>query len=217
MSPDSLPFDPVSVLIGLVLGLLIAFVLWKRKAANEPEQLREFNTRVISLNMQLDRAKQELAETNGVVARLLNERTQSRNGGSRTQSEAFEPSYSVGAPDVEEHDTIDDDPLRLTMVSGIGPKLAITLASYGVTDLTRLASISDREMALIESSAPSLADRMTREGWKQQAARLLESPEPENGSDNHANATTAFVQSFDWTRFREAGTSPPANGSGQRH
>ena len=213
MSLESLPFDPVSVVIGLILGLLIAFAVWKRRSANEPEQAREFNTRVISLNMQLDRAKQELAETNGVVARLLNERTQSRNGVATEAPENFEPSFSF-----EASEPFDEDPLRLTMVSGIGPKLAITLASYGVTDLTRLASISDREMALIESSAPSLADRMTREGWKQQAARLLESPEQDSDPDDHANGTSAFVESFDWAKFREAGSRPPANGSsGQRH
>jgi hypothetical protein len=69
-------------------------------------------------------------------------------------------------------------------------------------------------MTLIESSAPSLADRMNREGWKQQAIRLLELPPAESLPESNE---TASIESFDWTSFRER-SHPPANGSsGLRH
>ena len=45
-----------------------------------------------------------------------------------------------------------------------------------VTDLA-LAGVSERELAVIESSAPSLAERMVRERWKEQAIELLQGPD----------------------------------------
>lgn len=193
-------FDPLSLVIGVVVGVLAAFLAWKFRFSKDRDQLRDLNTRLTSQSLQLDRARQELADTKAIVARLLTER---------------EGNFTDGLHDDDEGlDSTDSDPLRLTMVAGIGPKLAITLASYGVTDLIRLASLSEQQMTAIESSAPSLADRMNREGWKQQAIRLLEQPPVVSSSDGNE---TASIESFDWTRFQER-SAPPANGtSGLRH
>ncbi len=211
MNFDQWSLDPVSLSLGVVLGVLVVLLVWKVRRSTSPGQIRDFNTRLISLNMQLDRTKRELSEMRGVVGRLIDERKrQTRNGDSYD-------SDVVG-------ELRDSDPFKLTTVIGIGPKLAITLASYGITDLARLASISDQEMAVIESSAPALADRISREGWKQQALRLLESPEresPELESDpeNPAEAapSTGYIDSFDWSRFRQSGSSQPVNGSTTLH
>lgn len=187
-------FDLVSLILGVALGLAAAFAVWKLRFSKDLEQTRDLNTRLTSQGHQLDRARQELADMKAVVARMR----------------AGRGEYSIGDMHgfEEELDSTDSDPLRLTMVAGIGPKLAITLASYGVTDLNRLASITEQQMSAIESSAPSLADRMTREGWKQQAIRLLELPPVESPDDN----APPSIESFDWTSFRDE-SHPPANGS----
>jgi predicted flap endonuclease-1-like 5' DNA nuclease len=193
-------FDLVSLVIGVAVGVLAAFAAWKLRLSTDREKTRDLNTRLTSQSHQLDRARKELAEAKAVAAGMLAERH-----GNLTDD----------VPGADEGpDSTDSDPFRLTMVAGIGPKLAITLASYGVTDLVRLASLSEQQMTVIESSAPSLADRMTREGWKQQAKRLLESPPVESLSDGNE---TASIESFDWTSLREP-SHPPANGSsGLRH
>jgi predicted flap endonuclease-1-like 5' DNA nuclease len=184
----------------VAIGVLSAFLAWKFRFSTDREQMRDLNTRLTSQALQLDRARQELADSKAILARMLIERDENYAGGFQDGEEGLDPT--------------DSDPLRLTMVAGIGPKLAITLASYGVTDLIRLASLSDQQMTAIESSAPSLADRMTREGWKQQAIRLLEQPPVESLPDSNEMAS---IESFDWTSFRQS-SAPPANGtSGLRH
>jgi predicted flap endonuclease-1-like 5' DNA nuclease len=195
MSFAQFSFDLVSLVIGVAVGFLASFAVWKLRRSTDRAQTRDLNTRLTSQSHQLDRTRQELADTKAVVAQLLAERYENSTGGVHGADEGF--------------DSTDSDPLRLTMVAGIGPKLAITLASYGVTDLIRLASLSEQQMTVIESSAPSLADRMTREGWKQQAIRLLELPPLESLPDSNE---TASIESFDWTSFRER-SQPPANGS----
>jgi predicted flap endonuclease-1-like 5' DNA nuclease len=193
-------FDLLSLAIGVAIGVLSAFLAWKFRFSTDREQMRDLNTRLTSQALQLDRARQELADSKAILARMLIERDENYTGGFQDGEEGLDPT--------------DSDPLRLTMVAGIGPKLAITLASYGVTDLIRLASLSDQQMTAIESSAPSLADRMTREGWKQQAIRLLEQPPVESLPDSNEMAS---IESFDWTSFRQS-SAPPANGtSGLRH
>jgi predicted flap endonuclease-1-like 5' DNA nuclease len=193
-------FDLLSLAIGVAIGVLSAFLAWKFRFSTDREQMRDLNTRLTSQALQLDRARQELADSKAILARMLIERDENYAGGFQDGEEGLDPT--------------DSDPLRLTMVAGIGPKLAITLASYGVTDLIRLASLSDQQMTAIESSAPSLADRMTREGWKQQAIRLLEQPPVESLPDSNEMAS---IESFDWTSFRQS-SAPPANGtSGLRH
>jgi predicted flap endonuclease-1-like 5' DNA nuclease len=192
--------DLLSLAIGVAIGVLSAFLAWKFRFSTDREQMRDLNTRLTSQALQLDRARQELADSKAILARMLIERDENYTGGFQDGEEGLDPT--------------DSDPLRLTMVAGIGPKLAITLASYGVTDLIRLASLSDQQMTAIESSAPSLADRMTREGWKQQAIRLLEQPPVESLPDSNEMAS---IESFDWTSFRQS-SAPPANGtSGLRH
>ncbi len=193
-------FDLVSLILGVAVGLIAAFAVWKLRLSKDREQTRDLNTRLTSQSHQLDRARQELADMKAAVARLRAARGEYSAGDVHGFEEGF--------------DSTDSDPLRLTMVAGIGPKLAITLASYGVTDLTRLASITEQQMTVIESSAPSLADRMTREGWKEQAIRLLELPPAESSLDGNEPAS---IELFDWTSFRDS-THPPANGSsGLRH
>lgn len=193
-------FDLLSLAIGVAIGVLSAFLAWKFRFSTDREQMRDLNTRLTSQALQLERARQELADSKAILARMLIERDENYTGGFQDGEEGLDPT--------------DSDPLRLTMVAGIGPKLAITLASYGVTDLIRLASLSDQQMTAIESSAPSLADRMTREGWKQQAIRLLEQPPVESLPDSNEMAS---IESFDWTSFRQS-SAPPANGtSGLRH
>ena len=200
MNAAQFSFDLVSLVLGVAVGVLAAFAAWKLRFSKNREQTRDLNTRLTSQSHQLDRARQELADTKAIMARMLAEREENFTGGVQGTDEGL--------------DSTDSDPLRLTMVAGIGPKLAITLASYGVTDLIRLASLSEQQMTVIESSAPSLADRMTREGWKQQAMRLLEQPPVESLPDDNE---TASIESFDWTSFRER-SAPPANGSsGLRH
>lgn len=63
-------------------------------------------------------------------------------------------------------------PTDLTMIRGIGPALASTLHSLGVTRLDQIAIWSPEESARVDQKLGSFAGRMRREKWIEQA-RLL--------------------------------------------
>lgn len=190
--------DPLSLGIGLGLGLFVALLVLRVRRSTPQVQVREFNTRITSLNLQLDRIKRELSDARVVVARLLDGQQKAAPEGKAIDSQLGDLAVVL----------TDSEPLNLTHVTGIGPRLAITLASYGITDLSRLASITDREVAVIESSAPALADRMTREKWQEQAIRILESPRSPAGRQNGANTSPIdpYIDQFDWSRLRQTGS-----------
>ena len=163
--------------------------------------MRDLKTRLTSLHLRLERSQNELTATKGVVARLLEERQKTRDTGQAGSEEASP--LMVVLTDVDTH--------QLAKVRGIGPKLAVTLASYGITDLTRLAEVSERDLATIEESAPSLADRMVRERWKEQAIELLQEPDETPG--DYSRIDEAQTDGHNFATFIGADQEQALNGS----
>jgi predicted flap endonuclease-1-like 5' DNA nuclease len=194
--------EPISLAIGLVIGLPIGFLIRRQRSKKvAQEAMRDLKTRLTSLHLRLERSQNELTATKGVVARLLEERNKTRDSGQDGSGEASP--LMVVLTDVDTH--------QLAKVRGIGPKLAVTLASYGITDLARLAEVSDRDLAVIEASAPSLADRMVRERWKEQAIELLHDPD-ENPSD-YSQIDEAQTEGYSFATFRGPDQEQALNGS----
>jgi len=203
--------EPISLGIGLFLGLMVGLATYRRRTKGSANDgIRDYKTRLHSLNLRLERSQTELAATKSLVAKLLDERNRARDNGERvTQS----PLVVV----------LDDpDPHQLSSVKGIGPKLAVTLASYGITDLEKLAEVNETDLALIEATAPNLAERLVRERWKEQAIVLVNNPKPipgQLGSTRAASKTGDIVEpegpdpDFSWSRFRNGGQERSLNGS----
>jgi large subunit ribosomal protein L21 len=69
---------------------------------------------------------------------------------------------------------VDDD---LTVIGGIGPKLAERLAVFGVTTFAQLASWSPEDVERFEATLPAVQrGRVEREDWIGQAADLVAVP-----------------------------------------
>ncbi|MFW5834481.1 MAG: helix-hairpin-helix domain-containing protein [Pseudomonadota bacterium] len=59
----------------------------------------------------------------------------------------------------------------LTVIKGIGPKFAATLADHGITSFRKLASLTDAEIEQLEQKL-GFNGRFAREGWVEQAKVL---------------------------------------------
>lgn len=159
--------EVVSLAIGLVLGLPSGFYLrhlWVRRANDQV--VRDLKTRMRSVNLRLERSQHEVATAKAALAKLLAERQQEREN------------WAKGAGDPTPLTVVleQSDRHPLSTVRGIGPKMAVTLASYGINCLERLAELTEHDLNVIAASAPALAERMVRHRWKEQAIALLERP-----------------------------------------
>ena len=195
--------EPVSLVLGLVIGLVTGFSIRHRRAQAASEAtIRDLKTRLTSVSLRHDRARTELAASKGVVAKLLEDRRGSREGSEVGQ----ESPLMVVLNDSGSH--------QLSKVRGIGPKVAVTLASYGINDLERLAEITERDLSFIEASAPSLAERIIREGWKEQAMELLQDPHPSRDRyRTEESSTDSGADEYSWERFRSPNHEQASNGS----
>lgn len=198
--------EPISLGIGLVIGLPIGLFIRRRRVQKAADQgMRDLKTRLTSLHLRLERSQNELTATKGVVAKLLDERQKTRDNwqeGSGQQSPLM-----IVLNDADTH--------QLSKVRGIGPKLAVTLASYGITDLERLAEVTERDLYVIEASAPTLAERMIRERWKEQAIQLLHDPDetPRDYSQMDESDTDSGGDEYSFAKFRGKGPEQALNGS----
>jgi len=185
--------EPVSLLIGLVIGLATGFWIKHRRGQAAAEAtIRDLKTQLTSVNLRHERVQTELAATKSVVAKLLEDRRRSRDNWEVGQ----ESPLMVVLNDSGSH--------QLSKVKGIGPKVAVTLASYGINDLERLAEITQRDLSVIEASAPSLAERIIREGWKEQAMELLQDPNTTHGDldELHDSESDSGTDEYSWPSYR---------------
>lgn len=65
------------------------------------------------------------------------------------------------------------DPRDLERIRGIGPVIAATLRSLGITTLHQVAALSDAELDRIDAHLDAFPGRARRDRWVQQAADLL--------------------------------------------
>jgi predicted flap endonuclease-1-like 5' DNA nuclease len=198
--------DFSSVGIGLLLGLAIGLFIKRRRIEVAARvEIRDVKTRLTSVIVRLERTQNELAATKGVVARLLDDRNKIR------------ANWEGAGADSELMVVLNDAATthQLSQVRGIGPKLAVTLASYGINDLERLADITERDLSVIEASAPLLAERMVRERWKEQALELLQGPNltQEFYSQLQDGDTVPSADEYSWARFRSPNQGRAVNGS----
>ncbi len=61
---------------------------------------------------------------------------------------------------------------KVTMIKGLGPKVAARLAEHGITRVDQLAALSDDEAASLDAKLGNFSGRMARDRWIEQA-RLL--------------------------------------------
>jgi predicted flap endonuclease-1-like 5' DNA nuclease len=65
------------------------------------------------------------------------------------------------------------DPHDLERISGIGPVIAATLRSIGITTLDQVARLGDADLDRIDAQLEVFKGRSRRDGWVEQARRLI--------------------------------------------
>jgi predicted flap endonuclease-1-like 5' DNA nuclease len=73
-----------------------------------------------------------------------------------------------------------EKPDDLTLISGVGPKLAGVLATAGVTHFSQIAAMSEAEAEALDDQL-SLQGRVTREAWVAQARHLVNAAQKRKG------------------------------------
>jgi predicted flap endonuclease-1-like 5' DNA nuclease len=148
------------ILAGFLLGVLVGWWIWARSAPP-----------VIVEPALVNQLRAELDGSNAALARM-----ESDLGASQNARKALEASLAaVGMPVaplfLEAPDGPADD---LTVVRGIGPRLAVLLNSIGIFHLRQLAGWSDADIAEIDTRLGAFKGRIARDNWVEQAKLLHE-------------------------------------------
>ena len=61
----------------------------------------------------------------------------------------------------------------LTQIKGLGPKLATTLADFGITQVDQIAALSPADAEALDAKLGAFRGRMTRDRWIEQARLLI--------------------------------------------
>jgi predicted flap endonuclease-1-like 5' DNA nuclease len=148
------------ILAGFLLGVLVGWWIWARNAPPvivEPALVNQLR-----------------AELDGVNAALA--RSESDLGASQNARKALETSLAAAGMPVtplflEAPDGPADD---LTVVRGVGPRLAVLLNSLGIFHLRQIARWSDADIAEIDTRLGAFKGRIARDNWVEQAKLLID-------------------------------------------
>jgi predicted flap endonuclease-1-like 5' DNA nuclease len=148
------------VVIGVAAGILAGWYTWGRTRAGMSQQVVEMRTRLTSMELDRQRLNRELDAAREKAAQLT---VDLRRSDERDTSHDMMVVLREIEADVE-----------LQQIRGVGPKLALALAGEGITTLARLANLTDSAVEHLAIRLPAVADRIIREGWREQARELLE-------------------------------------------
>jgi predicted flap endonuclease-1-like 5' DNA nuclease len=185
----------LEVAIGLALslvaiGLVIGWLIWGRSRRKLSEQIVTMYNRLTASDIERERLLDELAalprgDVVKIDLRSVPEGAgEGPGGGMRSTRDTTDRDSSTRSARAlrgqssPAHDMVvvlDELETRadLEQVKGIGPKIAVLLAAEGITNLRRLANLSDDALDHLGVRLPAVAERVRREGWREQARDLL--------------------------------------------
>jgi predicted flap endonuclease-1-like 5' DNA nuclease len=148
----------VWILAGFLLGVLVGWWIWAR---NAPPMIVEPAI--------VNQLRAELEGANAALAR-----TESDLGASQNARKALEASLAAAGMPVAPLflDAPDGPADDLTVIRGIGPRLAVLLNSLGIFHLRQIARWSDADIAEVDTKLGAFKGRISRDNWIEQA-RLL--------------------------------------------
>lgn len=147
--------------LGAAFGAAAGWWVWGRSRRTLSNQVVNMYKRLTAADIERQRLKEELA--------AVADARQSVDIDLReTVASSGPPSHDMSVV-LEELETQPD----LELVKGIGPKMAVLLAGEGITSLNRLANMTDSAVYHLSIRLPALAERIEKEGWREQARELL--------------------------------------------
>lgn len=147
------------IVAGFLLGLLIGWWIW---AKTTPSAIVDSST-VARLRAELDSCAGALAHTESDLAAsvALRRALEARLAAAGTPV----ISLFLDAPEGEPDD--------LTVISGIGQRLAILLADLGIFHIRQIAAWTPDDIAEVDARLGAFKGRITRDLWVEQANALL--------------------------------------------
>jgi len=162
--------DIVGLLVGGLLGAAIGAVagwwVWGRSRRTLSNQVVNMYKRLTAADIERQRLKEELA---AIADARQPDARQPVGIDLREAVTSYGPPAHDMSVVLEELETQPD----LELVKGIGPKMAVLLAGEGITSLNRLANMTDSALYHLSLRLPTLAERIEKEGWRDQARELL--------------------------------------------
>lgn len=151
----------VGAFVGAAIGASAGWWVWGRSRRTLSNQVVNMYKRLTAADIERQRLKEELAAVTDARPSLdVDLREAATSNGP--------PSHDMSVV-LEELETQPD----LKLIRGIGPKIAVLLAGEGITSLNRLASMTDSALYHLAIRLPTLAERIEKEGWREQASELL--------------------------------------------
>jgi predicted flap endonuclease-1-like 5' DNA nuclease len=151
----------VGALVGVAIGGGVGWFVWGRSRRTLSNQVVNLYKRLTAADIERQRLQEELNAT--VIA---------------PKAVAIDLRESSDTPLPPAHDmsvVLDELETRpdLELVKGIGPKIAVLLAGEGINSLNRLANMTDSALYHLSIRLPTVAERIEKEGWREQARELL--------------------------------------------
>ena len=87
-------------------------------------------------------------------------------------------SPDLASPDLASTNPTDEPAIPLTMLKGLGPKVAARLAELGMTDARQFAALNDADAVALDAQLGPFSGRMTRDRWLEQARLLAAGDKP---------------------------------------
>ncbi len=156
---------------GVTLGTFVAWFFWGRERQALVRENTEMRTRLTSMDFDRQRLIGELESAHAQVEHMANARVPAT------------PPPTTDMMVVLEELEMDES---LQAIKGVGPKLALLLAAEGINNLSRLANMSDGALQHLAIRLPTIAERLRREGWREQAREILDSRAQSKQVANHA-------------------------------
>lgn len=151
----------VGALFGAAIGAGVGWFIWGRSRRTLSNQVVNMYKRLSAADVERQRLQEELNSAAAFPKTISLDL--------RDAAEPSEPPAHDMSVVLDELETRPD----LELVKGIGPKIAVLLAAEGITSLNRLANMSDSALYHLSIRLPTVAERIEKEGWREQARELL--------------------------------------------
>lgn len=175
--------------IGLILGLLLGYAVWGRHAARSAallESVGRIEAQRAEDAAERDRLQRDLASARDQVRPLSDEVDRLRREAAKRRTviaaspdvaertaAALDAGAVVAPPTAVPAGGQTDRPSDLRLLKGVGDRFAAKLASLGITDIHRAATLSPDEAARIDGQLEAFQGRLARDQVVEQA-RLLD-------------------------------------------
>lgn len=150
------------ILVGFLLGVLVGWWVWANTAA--PPVID--SSTVTRLRGELDSCAKALARTESDLAAAGN-RIKALETSLAAAGVPVTPLFlpaPVGEPD------------DLTVINGIGPRLATLLADIGIFHIHQISAWTPDDIAEVDAKLGAFKGRITRDHWVEQAGSILPPP-----------------------------------------